>query len=191
MTDTAPMSGARLGIDVGRARIGVARCDPHRLLATPLETVKREARGSDDIQRILALAQEYEVVDVVVGLPLNMRGEHTRSTDDAIQFAGRLAWRLSQLDEPIPVRMVDERLSTVSARAQFHDVGRSTRDSRQVIDQAAATVILQQAIDMDRAQGRLTGTLIQPHPPRGGHRRPLDADPSVSSPEPRSETETL
>ena len=83
-------SGARLGIDVGRARIGVARCDAGGLLAVPVETVARSAEGDDDVRRILELAAEFEVIELVVGNPLSLSGATTPSTDDAIAFAERL-----------------------------------------------------------------------------------------------------
>ncbi len=109
--------GTRLGIDVGRARIGVARCDPDGLLATPVETV---ARDDASIARIVALAEEYSAVELLVGLPLNMRGEDTLSTADARAFAQQLATASGR-----PVRLVDERLSTVSAHAVLRDTGRT------------------------------------------------------------------
>lgn len=102
--------GARLGIDVGRARVGVSRCDPSAILAVPVETVARDADGDDDIRRILELATEHEVIELVVGNPLSLSGTSTASTDDAVAFAERLA------AAGAAVRLVDERMSTVSAQ---------------------------------------------------------------------------
>lgn len=150
--------GNRLGIDVGKARIGVARSDLHGMLATPVETVPRDLRGSTDLDRIVALAAEIDVVEVIVGLPLNMRGERTLSTTDAEEFAQRLAKRLAVLD--VTVRLVDERLSTVSAQSQLHQVGKKTKQSRSIIDQAAAVVILQHALDIERSRGEAPGTAV-------------------------------
>ena len=150
--------GVRLGIDVGKARVGVARCDLHGMLATPVETVPRDLEGSADVDRIMAIAQELDAVEAVVGLPINMRGERTLSTDDAVQFAQRLADRLAQRDAS--VRLVDERLSTVSAQGQLRQAGKKTKQSRSVIDQAAAVVILQHALDMERARGEAPGELV-------------------------------
>jgi putative Holliday junction resolvase len=146
----------RLGIDVGKVRIGVARCDPAGMLATPLETVRRAADGSD-LRRLVALAAEYDAVEAVVGLPLALSGNRTASTIDAEGFAEVLARELS-----IPVRLVDERLSTVSASAALTASGRTTKNSRQIIDQAAATVILQHALDAERASGRAPGHAALP-----------------------------
>ncbi len=151
----------RLGIDVGKARIGVARCDFHGMLATPVETVPRakgQAAGSD-VSRILELAQEYEAFELIVGLPLGMSGHRTPSTDDAEGFAQALA---NASVGTVSVRLVDERLSTVSAQSQLHAAGRKTKQSRGVIDQAAAVVILQHALDMERARGEAAGAAVEP-----------------------------
>lgn len=162
----------RLGIDVGKARIGVARSDPHGLLATPVETVARDRRGDRDLERIVEILAEIAdfgatAIEVVVGLPLNLRGERTPSTDDAVAFAERLRERLALPGTPgmpgtpsISVRLVDERLSTVSAQGQLRQTGKTSRNSRSVIDQAAAVVILQQALDLERASGEAPGTAV-------------------------------
>lgn len=155
-------SGVRLGVDVGKARVGVARCDLHGMLATPLETVARDAKGDADLARIDALVCEVDAYEVVVGLPLNLRGERTASTEDAELFAGLLAARLASRE--VTVRLVDERLSTVSAQGQLRQSGKNTKQSRQLIDQAAAVVILQHALDSERSQGAPAGApvLLQP-----------------------------
>jgi len=141
-------TGRRLGVDVGRARIGVAVCDRDGLLATPLETVPRD--DALDVPRILALAADYDVIEIVVGLPLSLSGDDTPSTTDARAFAARIAAEL-------PVRLVDERLSTVSAQRGMRQAGRNTKQSRAVIDQAAAVIILQHALDRERAAGAPPG----------------------------------
>jgi putative Holliday junction resolvase len=144
--------GSRIGVDVGKARIGVARSDPHGLLATPVSTV---ARGDGDLVEILSICSEVEAVEIVVGLPLALSGTHTASTDDASAFASRLAALAS-----VPVRLVDERLSTVSAQQALRLSGRNTRNSRTVIDQVAAVIILQHALDFERSAGTPPGTLV-------------------------------
>ncbi|GAA1620547.1 Holliday junction resolvase RuvX [Leucobacter chromiireducens] len=154
-------SGVRLGIDVGKARIGVARSDLHGMLATPVETVPRDPEGRADIARLLGIAAELEAREVIVGLPLNMRGERTLSTDDATGFAERLAAELAASATPVPVRLVDERLSTVSAQGQLRQVGKKTKQTRSIIDQAAAVVILQHALDSERAQGAAPGRAVE------------------------------
>lgn len=165
---TPVRSGVRLGIDVGRARIGVARSDPHALLATPLETVQRDVRGQADIERILALAAETEAMELVVGLPIGLSGHRTASTDDAEEFARHLA-----AASALPVRLVDERLSTTQAQGQLRAAGKKTKHTRGVIDQAAAVVILQHALDAERSRGEAPGTLV------AGSTRAADADTLV------------
>jgi putative Holliday junction resolvase len=157
--------GVRLGIDVGKARIGVARCDPHGMLATPLETVARRSDGSD-VARIVELAVEAGAIEILVGLPLALSGRATASTDDAAGFAARLASAAG-----VGVRLVDERLSTVSAHSALRASGRSQKSSRTIVDQVAAVVILQQALDSERSTGRLPGAPVDaeetptPHEP--------------------------
>lgn len=149
--------GARLGVDVGRARIGVARCDPSAILAVPVETVARSAEGEDgDVRRILELAAEHEAIELVVGNPLSLSGQPTASTADAIGFAERLA------TAGAAVRLVDERMSTVSAQQALRSAGRSARKQRPIIDQAAAVIILQHAIDAERTSGTAPGRTILP-----------------------------
>ncbi len=146
--------GVRLGVDVGTARIGVARCDPHAMLATPVETV---ARGSGDVSRLVELAAEFDVMEIVVGLPIALSGRETASTDDARGFARMLAQQVS-----VPVRLVDERLSTVSAQSALHSSGRTTRTSRSVVDQVAAVIILQHALDFERSAQNPPGAVVDP-----------------------------
>ncbi|WOF21534.1 Holliday junction resolvase RuvX [Microbacterium betulae] len=141
--------GVRLGVDVGKARIGVARCDPDGMLAVPVETVPRNERS---IARLVELAVEHGPLEFVVGLPLNMRGDDTPSTQDARDFAAALAAR-----HPVPVRLVDERLSTVSAHSALRQSGRSQKGSRSIVDQVAAVVLLQHAIDTEKQTGSAPG----------------------------------
>lgn len=151
--------GVRLGIDVGRARVGVARCDPDGMLAVPVETV---TRGDQSIERIVQIADEYDLLEFVVGLPVNMRGDDTASTTDARDFAAALQQRSG-----VPVRLVDERLSTVTAHAALRSSGRSQKKSRSIVDQVAAVVLLQQAIDTEKSTGNPAGATI-----------PLDEEPA-------------
>jgi putative Holliday junction resolvase len=142
-------SGVRLGIDVGTVRIGVARSDLHGMLATPVETVQRGAGG---VARILAIAAELDAFELIVGLPLALSGRRTASTEDAAAFAERIAD-----GAPLPIRLVDERLSTVSAHAAARTSGRSTKQTRAVIDQIAAVIILQHALDFERSSAQPPG----------------------------------
>jgi putative Holliday junction resolvase len=146
--------GVRLGIDVGKVRIGVANSDPHGMLATPVATV---ARGDGDIARILHEAVERGAVEIVVGLPLALSGGDSVSTQDARDFASRLAGSTATA-----VRLVDERLSTVSAQRALQASGRNSRRSLPVIDQVAAVIILQHALDAERAGGTPPGIVVEP-----------------------------
>ncbi|KDA05649.1 Holliday junction resolvase [Microbacterium sp. CH12i] len=144
--------GVRLGIDVGKARVGVSRCDPDGMLAVPVETV---ARSEQSLTRIAELAVEHEPLEFVVGLPVNMRGDDTPSTTDAREFAAALQ-RLTG----VPVRMMDERLSTVTAHAALRSSGRTQRKSRSIVDQIAAVVLLQHAIDTEKSTGNPAGSVV-------------------------------
>ncbi|MHB1171675.1 MAG: Holliday junction resolvase RuvX [Lacisediminihabitans sp.] len=146
--------GVRLGVDVGKVRVGIARSDAHGLLATPVSTVPRRA---GDLVEILQIAAECDAIEIVVGLPLALSGRHTPSTDDATAFASRLA-----ATSKLPVRLVDERLSTVSAQRVLRSSGRNSKTSRPVIDQVAAVIILQHALDFERSAGRPPGLLVHP-----------------------------
>lgn len=141
--------GIRLGIDPGRARIGLAISDRDGLLAMPLETV---AVDSSEIDRIVAVIAEYDVSMVIVGLPLNLSGRWTASTRDAFDLAQAIDERVDTA-----VRMIDERLTTTIAQAALRSSGRSQRAGRSVIDQIAAVTLLQQALDTERQSGRPAG----------------------------------
>jgi len=146
--------GVRLGIDPGDARIGVARSDPTGFLATPVETVRR---GRGDLGRIAAIATEHEVVEVVLGLPRSLSGREGPAAVKTREFAARLARSVA----PVPVRLVDERLTTVSAEAMLRDRGRKGTARRAVVDQAAAVLILQHALDTERATGTAPGEIVE------------------------------
>jgi putative Holliday junction resolvase len=152
--------GVRLGLDPGDARIGVARSDPTGFLATPVETVRR---GGGDLRRIGRIVAEHEAVEVVVGLPRSLSGGEGPAAAKTRLWAQRLARVLA----PVPVRLVDERLTTVSAEAMLRDRGVKGQARRAVVDQAAAVVILQQALDTERATGTPPGELV--HAPDTAH----------------------
>ncbi|MCY9784719.1 Holliday junction resolvase RuvX [Nocardiopsis sp. EMB25] len=153
--------GVRLAIDPGNARIGVAASDPSGVLASPVETIRR---GKGDIHRIAQLVVEREAREVVVGYPASLSGEEGPAARSAREFATALAGIL----HPIPVRLVDERLTTVTAQAQllsgaaFAKKGaKGGRARRSVIDQAAATVLLQSTLDQERSTGHPPGEIVR------------------------------
>jgi putative Holliday junction resolvase len=151
--------GVRIGVDVGDVRIGVARSDPSGMIATPLETV---ARGRGDLDRLRAIVVEEEAVEVVVGLPRSLSGGEGPSAARVREFAAGLADALS----PVPVRLCDERLSTVSAEAVLRERGKKGQKRRAVVDQAAAVVILQNALETERGTGTAPGELVAAGPTR-------------------------
>lgn len=145
--------GVRLGVDVGDVRIGVARSDPSGLIATPVETVRR---GEGDLARLRQLTAEEEAIEVVVGLPRSLSGGEGPAAAKAREFARRVAEHVA----PVPVRLCDERLSTVTAEAVLRGQGKKGQRRRAVIDQAAAVVILQNALDTERGTGTAPGELL-------------------------------
>lgn len=144
--------GVRLGIDVGSVRVGVARSDARGVLATPLTTVRR---GRGDVANIVKLVAEQSAVEVIVGLPTSLSGREGRAAAGAREFAAELAAELA----PVPVRLLDERFTTVAAHGALRQGGRDERARRQVVDKAAAAVLLQAALDAERGTGRPPGEL--------------------------------
>lgn len=141
------MTGVWLGVDVGSVRVGVARSDPSGVLASPLTTLARDERDDRDLGELAELVRELDAVGVVVGLPMTLRGAEGKSAEMARNYAQRLAARI----EPVPVRHVDERLTTVSAQRKLHQNGvRGSKKVRAIIDQAAAVELLQHWLDTAR-----------------------------------------
>jgi putative Holliday junction resolvase len=148
--------GRRLAIDVGDARIGVASCDPDGILATPVETVQgRDVPAAH--RRLRALVEEYEPLEVLVGLPRSLGGGEGPAAAKVRAFAGEVARGVA----PVPVRLVDERMSTVTAASGLRASGVTSRKGRSVIDQAAAVVILQSALETERTSGEAPGETIE------------------------------
>lgn len=149
-------SGRRLAIDVGTVRIGVAASDFHGILASGLETVTRGTDDSVAISKLNNLVDEVSPIEIYVGLPVSLAGTTTASTANALSFA-----RLLIESQSIPVRFVDERLSTVSAAAALRASGKNSKSGRKIIDQIAATVILEQALEMEKATGLPPGKTLE------------------------------
>jgi putative Holliday junction resolvase len=137
-------------VDVGSVRVGVALSDPAPILATPLVTLSRDERSGNDLDRLAGLVAEYEVVEVVVGLPRTLSARHGPAAATAVAYAGELAARI----DPIPVRLADERLTTVSASRMLSERGVRGRRQRAVVDQVAAVEILQAWLDARAAELR-------------------------------------
>ncbi len=136
-----------MACDVGSVRIGIARSDPHGLLAVPLDAVKA---GDIAMKDVALLAAEYEAIEIIVGLPLSMDGTEGKAAGLARSWASDLARQIN-----IPIRLVDERLTTVQAQRGLHAAGRTVRNSRAVIDSASAVVLLQSDLDAQRTREAL------------------------------------
>lgn len=145
-----PGRGRRLGVDVGTVRIGVAASDPDGILATPLETVKRERTGRH-LRRLATLVEDHGAVEVIVGLPRTLADRSGSSAQDAVEVADKLA----ELIAPVPVRLADERLTTVSAQRALRDAGVRAKNQRAMVDQVAAVGILQTWLDQRRSALRV------------------------------------
>ncbi len=142
-------AGKRIAFDFGMSRVGVAYSTSDGILCSPLITLPNDAELMGNVS---ALLTEEEPFEIYVGLPLNLQGLHTVSTEAAISFAHAL-----ERATEVSVRMVDERLSTRGAQAQLQASGKNTRNSKTLIDAAAATLILESAIAFEKATGRLPG----------------------------------
>lgn len=157
--------GTRIGVDVGSVRVGVAVCDPDGVLATPLRTLRR-AGDESDIQEVADLAAERDAIEVVVGLPLSLDGTERAAAEAARGWAKALRRRTPGL----AVRLVDERMTTVDAHRAMRASGLRERQRRDVVDQQAAVLILQAALDAERVSGQPAGELVGGRKPRHGSR---------------------
>lgn len=152
-------------MDVGAARVGLATSDPAGVLATPVTTLARsgaEDLDGADLTALVETVHEREAIEVVVGLPRSLSGEEGAAAENARRYARALA----RLVAPVPVRLVDERLTTTLAHRDLHASGRPGRRHREVVDQAAAVLILQTALDHERAAGVAPGELVTTRKPR-------------------------
>jgi putative holliday junction resolvase len=154
--------GIRLGVDVGSVRVGLAASDPGGILATPVETIERDLESGADQGVIAAAVLEHAVLEVVVGLPRSLSGGEGPAAQGVRAYATALATRIS----PTPVRLVDERLTTIDAHRMLRTRGMAGRAQRSVVDQVAAVLILQAALDAERASGLPPGELVGKRKPR-------------------------
>lgn len=145
--------GVRLAVDPGTVRIGVARSDRSGIIATPLTVVRR---GKGDTDALAALAAAEEAIEILVGLPRSLSGREGPAAVTARQFAQRLADRVA----PLPVRLVDERFTTTTAHEALRAGGKDSRARREIVDAAAAAVLLEAALESERRTGRVPGELV-------------------------------
>lgn len=162
--------GVRLGVDVGEARVGLAASDPSGILATPVATLTRDREGLADLDEIVGVARERAALEVIVGLPRTMSGEEGVAARAIRDYATALHRRLGGT----PVRLVDERLTTVAAHQALHSSGVPGLGHRARVDQVAAVLILQAALDLERSTGSPPGEAL-------GRRKPRTRRPATES----------
>lgn len=164
--------GVRIGVDVGTVRVGLASSDPDGILATPLRTLTRDpdtepTAGDHDLDEIADVVESHSAVAVLVGLPRSLSGAEGAAAVRARTYASLVAARVA----PVQVRLIDERLTSVDAHRMLRDSGVSGRRQRAVVDQAAAVLILQVALDSERSTGTPAGERVRP-----GRRKPRTKD---------------
>ena len=148
--------GRRLAIDVGTVRIGLAICDHDGILSSPLPALIRSSELAETLNKISNLVDEYSPIEVYVGDPISLSGGQSASTQDARSFATKLAELIS-----VPTRLVDERLTTVTASAKLRSSGKDAKQSRSLIDSASAVEILEQALAILKISGKQPGKLVE------------------------------
>lgn len=157
--------GVRIGVDVGSVRVGVARSDPDGMLAVPVATLRRpaaKAAARSDLIALVDLVAEYEPLELVVGLPIGLDGTEGPAAAAVRVYAADLVGMLRARGLGVPVRLIDERMTTAEATRGLQAAGRDSRSGRSVIDQAAAVIIVQHALDSERGTGTPPGTVLDP-----------------------------
>lgn len=137
------LRGRRIAFDYGDVRIGVAVSDPDSILCSPLITLQANDKKLD--QQILQLFTEYEPVQLFIGRPALLSGLDGVASEKAAAFAERLRGLTD-----IPIELIDERMSTVSAARNLRESGKNAKDSKGSIDMAAAVAILQFALELEK-----------------------------------------
>lgn len=141
---------------MGSVRVGFAVCDPDGVLATPVATLARDEAGGADQQQIADYVDRHDVLEVVVGLPRSLSGREGTAAD----LARAYALALHRLLGDTPIRLVDERLTTVDAHRQLRESRVAGRQQRSRVDQVAAVLILQTALDAERRSGQPAGERV-------------------------------
>lgn len=148
--------GVRIGVDVGTVRVGVARSDPDGILSIPVETLIRAEDGSE-LEQLIAIINEFSAIEVVVGLPRHLQGGEGISAKGARKYARRIALAVPN----VRIALIDERLTSNQAHDRLREAGMSTRDHRPVIDQVAAQILVEQALEWERISGQPPGQTFQ------------------------------
>ena len=147
--------GRKLAIDIGRSRLGIAISDPSGILSSPLDPINRLAEDSETVHEILKIVLDNDIQELYIGDPVSLSGQQTASTVDARNFA-----TLLQAATLVPVRLVDERLTTVSAARNLRDSGKNAKSSKPLIDSASAVVILDSVLHAQRLSGEAPGRAV-------------------------------
>lgn len=137
-----PMMGRVMSIDLGSVRVGIGLSDLSRTLASPFTTLTRESEDAGMISRILELAEQEEVAEIIVGLPRNLKIERNLAEKRALAFIEQLRRATS-----LPIIPVDERFTTVLAERRLRESGLNSKSMRSKVDAGAATEILQEYLD--------------------------------------------
>lgn len=145
--------GVRLALDIGTVRIGVARSDATGTLAVPEATLDARGPWLDDLRRLVDV---WEPLEIIVGLPLSLDGQERAAAAKVRDVVAAISAAVPD----VPMRMVDERHTTTIAHTLMQESGVSSRRGRRVVDQAAAVIMLQQALDAERVTGEPSGTLV-------------------------------
>lgn len=148
-------TGVRLGLDVGTVRIGVARSDERGIVCLPVETVHVQ-RDHSEIDDLLDIIDEYDPIEIVVGLPRHLKGTEGQNAHMARSVANRIAarWRGGR------ICMVDERLTSNQAHSRLRDSKVETHRHREMVDQVAAQIILELALESERISGTPPGQTV-------------------------------
>lgn len=146
-------TGVRLALDIGTVRIGVARSDATGTLAVPEATLDARGPWLDDLRRLVDV---WEPLEIIVGLPLSLDGQERAAAAKVRDVVAAISAAVPD----VPMRMVDERHTTTIAHTLMQESGVSSRRGRRVVDQAAAVIMLQQALDAERVTGEPSGTLV-------------------------------
>jgi len=149
------IQGARLAIDYGERRIGIAKSDNSRLIASPVVTLDNSESTGNVYSAIKDIVTESNAMLVYIGLPLHLSGKESASSEKARVFAGILKQHLPQ---EVQIRLLDERLTTSSAVGELKNAG--LKSSRQSIDQLAAVKILEFALEVERLSGEAAGNEV-------------------------------
>jgi len=129
-----------LGLDYGERRIGIALSDPLQIIAKPLTVIDR--KKTDYISELSKIIVENEIISIVVGLPLTLKGKESKQTKTVLSFIDELQSKLT-----IPILQIDERLSSIAAEKSLQMQNIKTGYEKGKVDETAAAIFLQEYLD--------------------------------------------